>query len=83
MAKHGVVAVNPETGALTLTEGTGIVNYVTDALTTLISSQKVAVGYAATLQKIALVTAGNMAGVHSTTGKLGVGALGKNIYFGK
>lgn len=83
MAKHGVVTVDPETGALALTEGTGIMNYLTDALTTLFSSQKVAVGHAATVQKVALVTAGNMAGVHSTTGKLGVGAFGKNIYLGK
>lgn len=82
MAKHGVITVSEE-GVPTLVEGTGVVNYVTDALTTIISSQKVAVGHAATLQKIALVAAGNMAGIHSATGKLGVGALGKNIYFGK
>lgn len=82
MAKHGIVTIN-ETGVPTLEEGTGVLNYVTDALSTIFSTQKVAVGHAATVQKIALVTAGNMAGVHSTTGKLGVGALGKNIYFGK
>lgn len=82
MAKHGVITID-EAGAPTLVEGTGIVNYMTDALTTIVSSQKVAVGHAATIQKIALVAAGNMAGVHSTTGKLGVGVLGKNIYFGK
>jgi hypothetical protein len=82
MAKHGIVTID-EAGALKLEEGTGILNYVTDGLTTLFSSQKVAVGHAATVQKVALVAAGNMAGIHSATGKLGVGALGKNIYFGK
>lgn len=82
MAKHGVITVD-QAGVPTLVEGTGIVNYMTDALTTIASSQKVAVGHAATIQKIALVAAGNLAGVHSTTGKLGVGVLGKNIYFGK
>lgn len=82
MAKHGVITVSEE-GVPTLVEGTGVVNYVTDALTTIFSSQKVAVGHAATVQKVALVVAGNMAGVQSTTGRLGVGALGRNIYFGK
>lgn len=82
MAKHGVITVSEE-GVPTLVEGTGILNYFTDALTTIVSSQKVAVGHAATLQKVALVAAGNMAGIHSATGKLGVGALGKNIYLGK
>lgn len=82
MAKHGVITVG-ENGVPTLVEGTGIVNYFTDALTTVFSSQKVAVGHAATIQKIALVAAGNMAGIQSTTGKFGVGALGKNIYLGK
>lgn len=82
MAKHGVITVSEE-GVPTLEEGTGALNYVTDALTTVFSSQKVAVGHAATVQKVALVVAGNMAGVKSTTGRFGVGVLGKNIYFGK
>lgn len=82
MAKHGIVTIN-DAGTPTLVEGTGILNYVTDALSTIFSAQKVVVGHAATVQKIALVAAGNAVGVHSTTGKLGVGALGKNIYFGK
>lgn len=82
MAKHGIVQLD-EAGTPTLVEASGALNYVTDALSTLFSSQKVAVGHAATVQKIALVAAGNMAGIHSATGKLGVGALGKNIYFGK
>lgn len=82
MAKHGVITVS-EAGVPTLVEGTGVVNYLSDALTTVFSSQKVAVGHAATVQKIALVAAGNVAGIQSTTGKLGVGVLGKNIYLGK
>lgn len=82
MAKHGVVQLD-EAGVPTLVEGSGALNYVGDALSTLFSTQKVAVGHAATIQKIALVAAGNLAGIHSATGKFGVGALGKNIYFGK
>lgn len=82
MAKHGIVTID-EAGKPTLQEGTGILNYATDALSTLFSTQKVAVGHTATVQKIALVTAGNMLGVRSTTGKFGVGVFGKNIYFGK
>lgn len=82
MSKHGIVTI-AEDGTTTLTEGTGILNYATDALSTLFSSQKVVVGHAATLQKVALVVAGNVAGVHSATGKFGVGVLGKNIYMGK
>lgn len=82
MAKHGVVKLDPA-GTPTFVEGAGVIKYASDALSTLFSSQTVAVGHAATVQKIALVVAGNMAGIHSATGKLGVGALGKNIYFGK
>lgn len=82
MAKHGIVQLD-EAGTPTLVEASGVLNYLTDAVSTLFGSQKVAVGHAATIQKIALVAAGNLVGIHSATGKLGVGALGKNIYFGK
>lgn len=83
MAKHGVVTVNAETGEETFAEGAGIVKYVTDALTTLVSTDKAVVGYGAIVQKLALFVGGNMVGIHSATGRVGVGALRKNIYFGK
>lgn len=83
MAKHGVVTVNAETGEATFAEGSGIVKYATDALTTLVSTDKAVVGYGAIVQKLALFVGGNMVGIHSATGRVGVGALRKNIYFGK
>lgn len=83
MAKHGVVTVNPETGAVTFVEGTGIVKYTTDALSTLISTEKAVVGYGSLLQKVGLFLGGNVAGIHSATGRLGMGVFRKNIYFGK
>lgn len=82
MAKHGTITLD-EAGVPTFVESAGVVAYVTDALSTVLSSQKVAVGHAATVQKVALVVAGNAAGIHSATGKVGVGVLGKNIYMGK
>lgn len=82
MAKHGVVSVNAE-GVATFTEGAGVIKYATDAVSTLISTDKAVVGYGALVQKIGLFALGNMAGIHSGTGRLGVGILRKNIYFGK
>lgn len=83
MAKHGVVAVNAETGDATFTEGAGVLKYATDALSTLVATDRAVVGYGSIVQKVALFLGGNMVGVHSTTGRLGIGALRKNIYFGK
>lgn len=82
MAKHGVVSVNSE-GEVTFTEGTGIVKYASDALSTLVSTDKAVVGYGSLVQKVSLFVAGNVAGIHSGTGRFGVGIAGKNIYFGK
>lgn len=82
MAKHGVVSVNAE-GVPTFVEGAGIVKYATDAVSTLISTDKAVVGYGALVQKIGLFVAGNATGIHSGTGRFGVGVAGKNIYFGK
>lgn len=82
MAKHGVVSVDAE-GKATFVEGAGVVKYATDALSTLISTDKAVVGHGALVQKIGLFALGNMAGIHSGTGRLGVGILRKNIYFGK
>lgn len=82
MAKHGVVSVNAE-GVTTFTEGTGIVKYASDALSTIIATDKAVVGYGALVQKIGLFALGNVAGIHSGTGRLGVGIMRKNIFFGK
>lgn len=83
MAKHGVVTVNAETGEATFVEGAGILKYATDALSTVISTDKAVIGYGALVQKVGLFLGGNVVGIHSATGRLGMGALRKNIYFGK
>lgn len=82
MAKHGVVSVNAA-GVVTFTEGAGVVKYATDAVSTLISTDKAVVGYGALVQKIGLFALGNMAGVHSGTGRLGFGIMRKNVFFGQ
>lgn len=82
MAKHGVVSVDAE-GVATFTEGAGVVKYATDAVSTLISTDKAVVGYGALVQKIGLFALGNMTGIQSGTGRLGLGVMRKNIYFGK
>lgn len=82
MAKHGVVSVDA-VGVATFTEGAGVVKYATDAVSTLISTDKAVVGYGALVQKIGLFALGNMTGIHSGTGRLGFGVMRKNIYFGK
>lgn len=81
MAKHGVVSIDAD-GVATFKDGAGVVNYASDAVSTLFSTDKAVVGYGAILQKIGLFTLGNMTGVHSSTGRLGIGVLRKNIYFG-
>lgn len=81
MAKHGVVVVG-ETGVLTLDESSGVIGYASDALTSIFASQKAAVGYTKWVQLGIVAAVSNMAGVHSTTGKVGVGIVGKNYYIG-
>lgn len=81
MSKHGVILVGAE-GELTLDESSGVIGYASDALTSLFAHQKAAVGYTKWLQFGIVGAAFNMAGVHSTTGKIGVGVVGKNYYIG-
>lgn len=81
MAKQGIVKITAE-GVASFEEGAGATKMITNALTTLVSTTSAPVGYAALIQKVGLVVAGNMIGVHSTTGRLGVGVAGRNIQFG-
>lgn len=81
MAKHGVIELNAE-GVPTLKESSGVIGMATDAATSLLAHQKAAVGYTKWLQLGLVGAAFNMAGVHSTTGKLGVGVAGQNYYIG-
>lgn len=81
MAKHGVVVID-ETGKPTLEESSGLIGMAADAVTSVFAHQKAAVGYTKWLQLGAVAGLFNMAGVQSTTGKVGVGILGKNFYIG-
>lgn len=83
MSKHGVVTVNQADGVATFVANAGPLGYLTDALTTLVSTDKAVVGYGALIQKIGLFVAGNTVGIQSESGKFGVGVAGKNIYLGK
>jgi len=77
MAKHGVITIDAE-GVPTLEARGGVFNYVADATTTIVSHQKVPVGYPALIQRAMLFAAGNVVAYQSTTGRIGMGALGKN-----
>lgn len=81
MAKHGVVVISDE-GVATLEESSGLIGMAADAATSVFAHQKAAVGYTKWLQLGAVGAVFNMAGVQSTTGKVGVGILGKNFYIG-
>lgn len=81
MAKHGIVTVSEE-GVASFDASEGVIGYMTDALTTVLSTTKAPVGAPALVQRIGLAVGGNIIGIHSATGKLGMGALGKNIVFG-
>lgn len=81
MAKHGVITVDA-TGALTMDESSGVIGYIADGATSLFAHQKAAVGYTKWVQLGLVGAAFNMAGVHSTTGKFGLGIIGKNYYIG-
>lgn len=81
MAKQGVVKIDDE-GVTTFEDGAGVLKMLTNALVTIPSTTAAPVGYASLIQKATLVVAGNMAGVHSASGRLGVGIAGKNLYFG-
>lgn len=77
VTEEGVVSA-----VYTATEG--LVGQLTDALTTLLSTQKVCVGNAALMQRIALPLAGNILAVHSyEQGKFGIAGFGKNFVMGR
>lgn len=79
--KHGIVEIDAE-GVVKFVDGAGALKMVTDALTTVASTTKAPVGYTALIQKAGLVLAGNVIGVHSASGRAGVGVAGRNIFFG-
>lgn len=84
--KHGIVEIKTVGGAepeAVFTDNAGAMGYVTDALTTLLSTQKAVVGYGSVVQKIALLVAGNAVATHSLTNRIGVSALGRTIAAGR
>lgn len=82
MAKHGVIEISAD-GTPTLRLSTGIIGMAADAATSVFEHQKAAVGYTKWLQLGMVGAIFNMAGVQSTTGKIGLGIAGKNYYVGK
>lgn len=81
MAKQGVVKIDAE-GVTTFEDGAGALKMITNSLVTIPSMTSAPVGYASLLQKAHLLVGGNMIGVHSASGRWGVGVAGKNVYFG-
>lgn len=67
----------------TFTPTDSITGQILDSLSTLFSTQKVAVGNAALIQRIVLPLAGNVLATHSETGKFGVSGFGKNFLIGE
>lgn len=67
----------------TFTPTDSITGQIVDSLSTLFSTQKVAVGNAALIQRIVLPLAGNVLATHSETGKFGVSGFGKNFLIGE
>lgn len=83
---NGIVTMTVDaagTATATFVPTEGIVGQITDSLTTLFSTQKVAVGNAALIQRIVLPLAGNVLATHSETGKIGISGFGKNFLIGQ
>lgn len=77
-----VVIDSAGTATAVYTASEGIIAQINDSVTTLFSTQKVAVGNAALLQRLLLPLAGNVLATQSETGKFGVSVLGKNFLIG-
>lgn len=74
--ESGRVVANPNA-----TEG--LLSQLMDGVTTLLSTQEVAVGNGALVQRLLLVLGGNAIATHSYEGKIGVAAFGKSFTVGK
>lgn len=83
---NGIVQVMVDasgSATATFTPTDSITGQIVDSLSTLFSTQKVAVGNAALIQRIVLPLAGNVLATHSETGKFGVSGFGKNFLIGE
>ena len=83
---NGIVQVTVDasgSATTTFTPTDSIMGQVMDSLSTLFSTQKVAVGNAALIQRIVLPLAGNVLATHSETGKFGVSGFGKKFLIGE
>lgn len=78
--KHGVITID-EAGTATFTAKNGISGVVT-GVTTIFSPSEGVVGIPKVTSHVVSALAGNLLATHSTTGRLGVAALGKTISFG-
>lgn len=61
----------------------GLLSQLMDGVTTVLSTQEVAVGNGALVQRLLLVLGGNAIATHSYEGKIGVAAFGKSFTVGK
>lgn len=78
------VSVNEKGEVVTTSTATeGLIGQLMDSVTTVLSTQELAVGNAALIQRLLLVLGGNVLAVQSTEGALGVSALGKTFTVGK
>lgn len=83
---NGIIQVTVDasgSATATFTPTDSITGQILDSLSTLFSTQKVAVGNAALIQRIVLPLAGNVLATHSETGKFGVSGFGKNFLIGE
>lgn len=81
--KSQIVTQNATTGALdTPTASTGF-GIITDGVKSALSLNTAAFGWPKAVELGLMFLAGNVAGVQSTTGKIGVGILGKNYLMGE
>lgn len=83
---NGIVQVTVDasgSATTTFTPTDSITGQIVDSLSTLFSTQKVAVGNAALIQRLVLPLAGNVLATHSETGKFGVSGFGKNFLIGE
>lgn len=82
---NGIVTVTVDTtgtARASFAPTEGWIEQVMDSVTTLFSTQKVAVGNAALIQRIVLPLAGNVLATQSETGKFGVSGFGRHFLIG-
>lgn len=81
MAKHGILTHNAQTDAFTFEPKNGL-EAVTTGLTTIFKPSEAVIGTPKLVALALAAAAGNAVATHSSTGKLGLSALGKELTVG-